>query len=38
MAPPQRTHLIAALRAFTQAGGEPPAEPATAELARLGWA
>lgn len=38
MAPPQRTRLVAALRAFTQAGGEPAAEPPTSELARLGWA
>jgi DNA-binding MarR family transcriptional regulator len=38
MAPSQRTRLVAALRAFNQAGGEPPAEPPTAELSPLGWA
>jgi DNA-binding MarR family transcriptional regulator len=33
MEPGQRHALVAALRAFTEAGGEPPVTP----LARLGW-
>ena len=38
MTPPQRTRLVAALRAFALAGDEPPADPPSAELAALGWA
>jgi DNA-binding MarR family transcriptional regulator len=38
MPPEQRTGLVTALRAFTEAGGEPPAGDAVAEVAPLGWA
>lgn len=37
MEPPQRARLVAALRAFAEAGGEPPADPPGVELSRLGW-
>lgn len=33
----QRTGLVTALRAFTEAGGEPPADGAAREIAPLGW-
>jgi DNA-binding MarR family transcriptional regulator len=38
MSPAQRTRLVAALRAFTVAGGEPSAEPPNGQLSPLGWA
>jgi DNA-binding MarR family transcriptional regulator len=38
MPPEQRTGLVTALRAFTEAGGEPPAGHAVTDVAPLGWA
>jgi hypothetical protein len=34
----QRTGLVTALRAFSEAGGELPADEAVREAAPLGWA
>jgi DNA-binding MarR family transcriptional regulator len=38
MPPEQRTGLVTALRAFTDAGGEPPDGEAASDVVPLGWA